>query len=440
VVPNHAVIIHSLLHGQGDFGRALGIVTSCGWDTDSNAGNVGCIAGVRGGLDGIDAGPDWRGPVGDRLFLPSADGGGTITDAAREALTVVGYGRAWHGLPPSEVKDGARFHFDLPGSVQGFGTATSGSSLRNVPGHSARGQRSLAFRVAAGGAPAVAVTPTFLAPDEVEIPPYGMAASPTLYPGQQLRAGAETEGGPAYGRLVVQAYTANDERQTLSGPEIRMVPGETAELRWRVPDTGGQPVAAAGLAVRSADGGARTVYLDYLTWAGEPDITLSRPLGGGTMWRHAWTSAVDRYDARWPEPYRLIQDRGTGLLMHGTRDWRDYEMTADVTPHLARSAGIAARVQGLRRYYALRLTGHGTLRLTRMLDSEEVLAEAPFPWSYGRTYHLTLAVDGHHIRGGADDVALSAVDADPGLREGGIALMVEEGRTATTVVRVRPVA
>ncbi|HEY3952008.1 MAG TPA: ADP-ribosylglycohydrolase family protein [Streptosporangiaceae bacterium] len=440
VVPNHAVIIHSLLHGQGDFSRSLGIITSCGWDTDSNAGNVGCIAGVRGGLAGIDSGPDWRGPVGDRMFLPSADGGGTVTDAAREALTVAGYGRALHGLPPAEVKGGARFHFGFPGSVQGFTTTTDGPTLRNVPGHSARGQRSLAVAVPPGGAPAAAVTPTFLAPDEVEIPPYGMAASPTLYPGQELRAGAEVEGGPAYGRLVVQAYTADDQRHTLAGPEIRLVPGEGAELSWPVPDTGGQPVVAAGVSVRAADGGARTVYLDYLTWAGEPDITLSRPAGGGTMWRHAWVSAVDRFDPRWPEPYRLIQDRGTGLLMHGSRDWRDYEVTADVTPHLARSAGIAARVQGLRRYYALRLTGRDTLRLTRMLDGEEVLAEVPFPWSYGHTYRLSLAVDGHQIRGRADDVALSAADTGPGLREGGIALMVEEGRTATNAVRVRPVA
>ena len=135
VVPNHALVIHSLLHGDGDFARSLGIVNSCGWDTDSNAGNVGCITGVRGGLAGIDAGRDsgrdWRGPVADRMYLPTADGGGTITDAAREALAVVEYGHALRGGPAPAVKDGARFHFALPGSVQGFSTE-SGAPVANV--------------------------------------------------------------------------------------------------------------------------------------------------------------------------------------------------------------------------------------------------------------------------------------------------------------------
>jgi ADP-ribosylglycohydrolase len=448
VVPNHALVIHSLLHGGGDFARSLGIVCSCGWDTDSNAGNVGCVAGVRGGLAGIDAGPDWRGPVRDRLYLPSADGGGAITDAAREAMAVVGYGRALAGLPGPQVKDGARFHFELPGSVQGFSAEPAdGLSIENVSGHSTTGRRSLALRLAAGAGEAIAVTPAFLSPDEVEIPPYGMAASPTIYPGQLIRAGVVAEGGPVSARLVVRAYRAGDRVETLAGPRARLEPGEPAELSWTVPGTGGHPVADVGLAVSSADGGpgpgaagaaSRTVYLDYLTWSGEPDVSLSRPADGGRMWRHAWVNAVDRFDERWPEPYRLVQNRGTGLLIHGTREWGDYEVTADVTPHLARSAGIAARVQGLRRYYALRLVDRSSIQLTRVLDGETVLAEEPFPWEYGSTYHLILAVSGGQIRGSVNDVVLTATESGEGLRRGGIALVIEDGRTATNVVRVRP--
>ena len=78
VVPNHALMAMSLLYGDGDFGRTLAIVTTAGWDTDCNAGNIGCLMGIRGGLPGIDVtrdGTDWRGPVADRLYLPTADGG-----------------------------------------------------------------------------------------------------------------------------------------------------------------------------------------------------------------------------------------------------------------------------------------------------------------------------------------------------------------------------
>ena len=42
------------------------IVNTCGWDTDCNSGNVGCLLGIKNGLAGLDAGPDWRGPVADR--------------------------------------------------------------------------------------------------------------------------------------------------------------------------------------------------------------------------------------------------------------------------------------------------------------------------------------------------------------------------------------
>ena len=70
IVPNHGLIIHSLLHGDGDFSKTLKIVNTAGWDTDCNSGNVGCLMGIRGGLEGIDSGMDWRGPVADQIYMP----------------------------------------------------------------------------------------------------------------------------------------------------------------------------------------------------------------------------------------------------------------------------------------------------------------------------------------------------------------------------------
>src|SRR5918911_1426489 len=80
MVPNHALIIHALLYGECDFQKSLMIVNTCGWDTDCNSGNVGCLLGIRNGLAGIEDGPDWRGPVADRLYLATADGGRAIND------------------------------------------------------------------------------------------------------------------------------------------------------------------------------------------------------------------------------------------------------------------------------------------------------------------------------------------------------------------------
>ena len=116
-------------------------------------------------------------------------------------------------------------------------------------------------------------------------------------------------------------------------------------------------------------------------------------------------------------------------------------MEADVTPHLIRSAGVAARVQGMRRYYAVRLARNGmepTLQLIRMLNEETVLAEKPFAWELGETYALKLTVEGDRLVAQSGETVLTA--SDPALTCGGIALLIEEGRTATQTVRVRPVS
>ena len=44
MVPNHALIIMSLLYGDNDFQKTMMIVNTAGWDTDCNSGNVGCIS------------------------------------------------------------------------------------------------------------------------------------------------------------------------------------------------------------------------------------------------------------------------------------------------------------------------------------------------------------------------------------------------------------
>jgi len=185
-----------------------------------------------------------------------------------------------------------------------------------------------------------------------------------------------------------------------------------------------------------ADG---SVYLDYLTWDGAPDVALTRPATGGTMWRRAWVNGVDQYGPWWPEPYRLVQNYGTGLLIQGTREWTDYRVSADVTPHTVKAAGIAARVQGMRRYYALLLCNDGKARLVKALDGNTELAEADFVWEFGETHDLSLEVVGTRLRVWIDGHQLfEVVDTDRPLTGGGVALICEEGRTATETVTVRP--
>ena len=120
MVPNHGLIVMSLLHGQGHFQDSLKIVNTAGWDTDCNSGNLGCLLGIRNGLAAFDEGVDWRGPVADICYVPTADSGGGISDAATEARRIAAMGRKLNGSELKSPKEGARYHFSYPGSVQGF--------------------------------------------------------------------------------------------------------------------------------------------------------------------------------------------------------------------------------------------------------------------------------------------------------------------------------
>jgi len=454
MVPNHALIILALLYSEDSFQKALTVVNTAGWDTDCNSGNVGCIMGIKNGLAGIEEGPDWRGPVADRLYLPTADGGRTVTDALHEACEVVQMGRDLASEPAPLPKNGARFHFDLPGAVQGFIPEDSIecrgiTRIENVLGHSESGSRSLAihYRALANGRCVRVERETY--PDQVLDPTHGyrMVASPTLYPGQTLSARllADEASTCAVGaRLFVKAYGENDELFIVYGPRTLLRPGAVELLNWNVDVPIGCPIAYVGIELASETRAEGTAYLDWLTWSGEPRIKLGRPAHNGTRWADAWVQActavmTQRHHGRMPHTYRIIQNEGIGMLIQGTREWRDYAASASLTPHLARSFGVAARVQGLKRYYALKLVTGGKAQLVRELDGTHILGDVLYDWELYETHNLELEVKGKKLIGRVDGEVLFDVEDASSLTGGAMALLVEEGRVAAEEVAVRPV-
>jgi hypothetical protein len=444
-VPNHALIVLGLLYGDDDFQKSLMIVNTAGFDTDCNSGNAGAILGVKNGLAGIDASPyDWRGPVADRLYLPTADGGRAITDAVRESYEIVNMGRALSGEGPLAPKAGARFHFSLPGAVQGFTAGDPGVTIENVASGVDRDERALAVHWSAdhGGQPVTITTATFTPPEAIDMLFYPLLASPTLYPGQQVTArvlAAAHNADPVAISIIIRSYGEKDAIETLTGPATLLAPGQDGVLAWRVPDLGGAPIFAVGISAAPPVGQPGSLYLDCLTWDGAPDVTLGRPERAGTMWRRAWVDGADRLESRPGAPYRISQDYGTGVLSQGTADWQDYRVSADISIVLARNGGIAARVTGLRRWYGLLLCDDGMARLVKYQDTMRVLAVSPFRLELDRTYRLALTVRERELIGEIDGERLiEAVDEDRSLLDGGAALVVTEGTLSAGPVRIEP--
>tara|TARA_B100000963_G_scaffold359248_1_gene385995 strand:+ start:81 stop:2117 length:2037 start_codon:yes stop_codon:yes gene_type:complete len=421
MVPNHGLIIHSLLHGDGDFSETLKIVNTCGWDTDCNSGNVGCLMGILLGLDGIDSsvarGLDWRGPIADRLYCPTSDGDRCISDCVREASHIINMGCALAGEPAFQPKQGAQFSFCFPGSVQGFKVQCGEAKLSNLKGEALHISGKAGARV---GTPVFA--PSKDVADYFEKAHYKLMASPRIFPGQDVFARVSGPGS----NLYVAYYGEDDEICYVDAdPE----PSDAKDFVLRVPEVPG-PIFEVGVRLNEDV----AFDLDHVSWRGNPNVTFERPKHKGVMWRRAWVDAVDQL-LGWSEMFRLVQNEGLGMISQGTREWTDYTVSADVTPHLVSLAGVAARVQGLTRFYALVVTREQKVRLLKFLHEETVIAETDFHWSFGDTLEMTLSVIEDRLVGSINGQTLLTAH-DSALDAGAVGLVVADGRSATHKIRV----
>jgi hypothetical protein len=208
-----------------------------------------------------------------------------------------------------------------------------------------------------------------------------------------------------------------------------MKPDEPIDLEWQIPELGGAPIANVGILISSDLPAQGRIDLDFLTWEGGPNVTFQRPAADGRMWKRQWVNAADYFENDFGDTFRIVQNRGRGLVITGTREWTDYRVQAAITPHMARAFGIAARVQGQERYYALLFFDQTTVRLIKRLDGESVLAELPFAWQFDQAYDLQMQVQGDRIQAWVDDTLLfDVVDPGSALMSGGIAFVCEEGR------------
>jgi ADP-ribosylglycohydrolase len=438
MVPNHGLIVLALLYGGGDFSRSLSIVNTGGWDTDCNSGNLGCLLGIMHGLEGIDGGPDWRGPVADRMYVPTADAGGGITDVVIETMRIVNMARSAVGLSALSPKGGARFHFSFPGSVQGFVVQGAGE-VGNAPLPDAAGRGLLVT----GQGSVEVTTATFIPPEAREMPGYSLDAAPTIYSGQELTIEYLHESGDSSDTIsvapLVRFYGNDDELDVMFGPDQQAVDGRNV-LTWTVPALEGRPIVEVGLIARSREGGPIRVLLDSVGWSGTPTETFGRPESGDRMWRRAWVDNLDEQGRGWPESFRLIADsRERRLMMTGTNEWRDYAVEATLTPHMADATGVAARVQGLERYYLLRWDHTGGVQLIKRAHGDHVLAAAGVPWTLEAPATLRLEVEDADLRGYIDGVLVLTARDEGGYESGGIAVACEFGRVGCDAVTVRPV-
>ncbi|MEU0068763.1 ADP-ribosylglycohydrolase family protein [Streptomyces sp. NPDC006332] len=434
---NLAMSLGALLGAGDSFSASVMIASSVGFDTDSNAGTVGCLNGVRLGLDAVGEDPGLRTPVADRLLVVTADGGECVSDATREADRILASTAVLAGgeLPPPRP----RFTFAYRGSVQGF-TACPYHTGADVQG-TANG-----LRVLLGGSPDTVTghvsTPTFLDPAETS-GNFSTLASPTLYPGQTLTARlSAARAGPRVRPYVLYA-DAGGIRTVLG--EAHLLAPAPRTVTWQVPPSGGLVPFRVGFAF-TAEGSGTEAFLHELDWRGAPEHFEQSGVLLSSIWDTRppalapWVSSAKNFEADFAVTYSVSHPDALGVVTTGTREWTDYAVASRLTLSLHETAGLVARSRGHRRFYAGVFTGKDRLRLLHQHDGRRhVLAETAFPYELDRPYAVELRCRGRDLALSVDGrTRLTATAADD--LGGSAGFVVERGAVAADGVRVSRLA
>ncbi len=444
---NHAMVLAALLLGGDDFRRAVTIAASAGYDTDCNAGSVGCLNGVRLGLAAIP--DDLRDPVADRLLVVTAEGGRCVSDAVLETRRILCAGAA--SREDRAPAPQPRFAFELPGARQGFAScphAPPGAAPVRVVDSDDDGLL-LHYRDLAESAAGRVSTPVFLDFDEVA-DNFSTHASPTLYATQEVAArvqAPDAAGEPLpSAALYALSYDAADRVQELRSDAQPLRPGANT-LRWRVPANGGMPLFRLGLEL-SAPSGAQTplsgrVRLLSVDWDGAPhDFRQSGMLMSSIWnlrphWMRAWVSAAREFAPDFELTYCISHSAGNGLVTLGTRDWCDYAVETGLRFSLHRSGGLVLRSRGLRRYYAALFSGGARLAIVARQDGAvHTLAQTAFPYEMERLYALRFAAVGDRLSLAVDGSPLLEA-RDDRYGSGGAGFVIDEGTMIADGFRVR---
>jgi len=395
IIPNGAVVVLSLLYGGGDFSRTVNIGLMCGWDTDCNVGNIGCIVGVLAGLAGVDK--SWRAPVGDFLACSSTLGCMNARDLAADALhfASLAFRIAGEDFPdryraPLEGT-APRFHFLLPDSTHGM--EAEGGVLENAGGR---------LRLFASGKRAQIFAITYYRPEDFPDDRYTPSFTPSVYPGQTVSARIEGEGFTA---SLWAEYTdgARLEKEG-SGPvlTLELPAGDGCVRRIGVSFSGEKEGFTAGL-----------VSMDV---SGNPDYILDFQKSGIERFlTHEEIAQCSQFKGLWRLEDGALHgscaDRGECYT--GDIRWRDYSLSSTLTPLVGEEHLLLFRVQGAVRSYAAGFAP-GKLVLLKNQNGYRELASVPFSWERGREYALSVTVRGGEIRLSLDgEERLVYTDAAP---------------------------
>lgn len=419
IIPNSAVIVLSMLYGQGDFSKTINICNMCGWDTDCNVGNVGAILGVISGLDGIDK--SWIKPINDFVCASSVVGSLNIEDIPSLASYTAKIAYKIAGEEPEDkwkealYKENKYLHFEYPGSTHAFRTENvegpdSKILLNNTTEAAHCGDRSLKVTVAKShlGNASRVFYKTYYVPTDFNDNRYDPEFSPILYPGQIVEFWTMI---PEFVGTKVKASLYLKDRNSgcrIYSEKIELQIGEWTKLVYNIPfmkDVVIEEVGIEYIPYFNESGGydfTMIAYIDDVKFSGNPDYSidfskehiekwngLHQAVSQTTFLRGLWTiengELSGSYSGEWAECYT------------GDHYWKDYEFEASIVPQLGSCHNISFRVQGGIRSYAVGFAQNNKLVLYKNNNGYKVLVESEFAWEKEIAYYLKVKAVGNYF-------------------------------------------
>lgn len=453
IIPNAGVVALALLYGRGDFSRSINICNMCGWDTDCNVANVGCILGVKNGVDGIEE--KWKRPIHDFLACSSVVGSLNAMDipygASYFAKQAYALAEEQPPEPWQEILEHRldSCHFEYPGSTHSIRFRGPGhAALVNTGEAACTGSRSLRMSVfdLPAGEEAFFYKKTYYTPQDFTDSRYDPSFSPLLYPGQTVHGSVMVPKGQA--PCQVQLYVKEGHTQTVfRGEPVLCREGEWHTLSFAIPPMETGRIDEAGVICTPClgHGGTVTVYLDDLYFDGAPAYGIDFAKEQEEVW-----GGLHREISQFTRLKGLLQLDGSRLTAScsdfaeaytGHYLWEDYRVSADLTPGVGEHHYLNFRVQGAIRSYGAGFCGKGQLALLKNENGYRVLQAVPFDWEAGKTYRLEVSLKGKEIAlscGGRELIRLE--DGERPYLRGSIGLSVHQGsRCSYGNLRVDPV-
>lgn len=444
IIPNAGVIALALLYGGGDFSDTINICNMCGWDTDCNVGNAGCIMGVLTGLEGIDY-EKYAAPINDFLASSSVVGSLNITDLPFGAcyFAGLGYKLAGEAIPEKwrpVIEDRIHScHFEFPYSTHAIrGRSSSRFHIRNTDERAHTGSRSLKITVFNGqpGSEHFFYKQTYYGPEDFDDSRYDPCFSPLVYPGQRVHMSVLLEPGGNGLEVFARPYV----KLGISGEVLRGEKVSAAEPGWKeltlaIPSGLSDRVQEAGVILSCrAKGFAAdpiTAYLDDLYYDGQPDYKIDFNRETMAVWNglHQEVNQFTRLKgyACLESGWLSLSCGDFGEMYTGRYDWTDYSFTGTLKPVAGEDCFLNVRVQGAMRSYAAGFSG-GRLVLEKNYYGYSTLCGTEYEIEAGGEYRVEVSVSGSRLSVSVDgEKLLEYLDQERPLLTGSVGVSVRSG-------------